>query len=468
MTSAALALGGSAGPLAGLLAKASAILVLAWLVAAALRRGPADRRHLVWGLAALGLLALPVLRYIVPAWDVALLPAAGAGERPGLPAPEAHRAQPTGLDPAQLAVGIYAGGVSVCLAWLGLGLLRARRWSTTGRPVDDPAWRADLHRLRAELGISRPVLLRAGERVAAPVSWGLRRPIILLPADAETWTAACRRSVLLHELAHVARLDWPLQLAARLAVALYWFHPLAWLAGRRLALEAEHACDDRVLRQGGRASDYAQTLLTLAQRGRRRALPAAVTALSRRAQLSLRVLAILEPGTRRGGMRRSSIAAASSVAAAALAVLAALHVSAAPPRPAETGTALLEAAQRGELEEVRRLIAGGADVDTALRGDGTALIVTAREGHADVARLLLDHGADVDRAVRGDGNPLIMAARGGHRDIVEMLLDAGADVDAAVPGDDNPLVAAVAGGHGDVAALLLDRGADPALAAALR
>ena len=77
---------------------------------------------------------------------------------------------------------------------------------------------------------------------------GWLRPTILLPRDAGEWNEAERRNALVHELEHVRRADWAIQVVARVACGLYWFHPLAWAAWRRMALDAERACDDAVLR----------------------------------------------------------------------------------------------------------------------------------------------------------------------------------------------------------------------------
>ena len=72
-----------------------------------------------------------------------------------------------------------------------------------------------------------------------PFTYGLLRPVIVLPASADEWTTDRRRSVLLHELAHVRRRDLLTNAIVQLACAVYWFHPLVRLAGRHVRIEAE-------------------------------------------------------------------------------------------------------------------------------------------------------------------------------------------------------------------------------------
>ncbi len=96
------------------------------------------------------------------------------------------------------------------------------------------------------------------------MTWGVVRPKLLLPEAAEEWPEEQRRAVLLHELAHAHRWDYATNLIARLACAIWWFNPLTWLAARRMAAERERACDDIVLNQGARPSEYARQVLAIA------------------------------------------------------------------------------------------------------------------------------------------------------------------------------------------------------------
>ncbi len=136
------------------------------------------------------------------------------------------------------------------------------------------------------------------------MAWGLLRPAVVLPEDAEGWSVEQRRAVLTHELGHVKRHDCLTQALAQVACAVYWFHPLAWVAAWRLRVERERACDDLVLRAGASGPDYADHLLQLARGARAAAGPAWALAMARPSQLEGRLLAILDPSLDRRGPTR--------------------------------------------------------------------------------------------------------------------------------------------------------------------
>lgn len=112
------------------------------------------------------------------------------------------------------------------------------------------------------------------------------------------------------------------------------------------------------------------------------------------------------------------------------------------------------------IEEIRRQVKQGVDIDARVAGDGTALIRAAAGGDLASVNELIRQGADVNKPSRGDGNPLIAAAKHGHLDVVATLVSAGANVNAVVAGDETPLINAARGGHLDVATYLVEHGAD--------
>src|SRR5881394_4458637 len=287
--------------------KATVILILAGVVTLLLRRSSASLRHFVWTLACGGVLVLPLASALLPNWRVAGWPrldvpvAFDLNEAPArqtvsdnratpspwvvttqrnAPAPAPARAaviersSTTAAGPVRwqitlnwtaLIVPVWLGCVALVLMLLAIGLARIAWLERSNEPVTDEAWLRLLGDLSLELGLTRPVRLLQSEGPAMPMTWGVRRPAILLPVDADDWTAERRRDVLLHELAHIKRHDFLTQLLARIACALYWFQPLAWLAATRLREERERACDDHVLRAGATPSAYATHLLDIAR-----------------------------------------------------------------------------------------------------------------------------------------------------------------------------------------------------------
>jgi hypothetical protein len=136
-------------------------------------------------------------------------------------------------------------------------------------PLHGGRWTSAL----AGSGTPKPTRLLVSEHVRAPLSWGLRRPVILIdPASAARDHDA--PAILAHEAAHIARGDWLTLMAARLALAVFWFNPLVWVMLRALVQQCEEAADARALAHCEPTS-YAETLMTcLAGRGKAHRIPA--------------------------------------------------------------------------------------------------------------------------------------------------------------------------------------------------
>ncbi len=307
-------------------AKGAVVLGAAFLLSLALRRASASTRHLLWTAALASLLLLPVLAMVLPQWDAPVLPvsaealAAPGGKVPldgGRPLGPASR--PASPDWPRLAAALWAAGALLVLSRLLIGMARVQRLARRARPVHEPEWLDSLGELSRKLGIAAPVSLLKSDTVTLPMTWGLLRPVVLLPRDAGGWPPERRRVVLLHELAHVKRRDCLTQVLAQAACALHWFNPLVWLAARRLAIERERACDDQVLELGTRPSDYAGHLLDVARSlHERQSWALAAVALARRSQFEGRLVAILDPGVRRALSRWVAVLAAGTLAGVVL------------------------------------------------------------------------------------------------------------------------------------------------------
>lgn len=257
--------------------KLTVLMGFACLVDLMLRKAPAALRHLVWSLALASALLLPVgglyaPRIAGPAFVIETAAVAGAMTIP---------------EQFNWIFAIYCAGVLVMLVRLGLDVLAANRLVRGARTT------------------SLPGVLVSDDAVV-PFAWGS----IVVPSGLESWDA-----VVAHERAHLERRDVWTSLMARLACAVYWYHPLVWWAAGRMRLEADRACDDAVLRGGFRETGYAQNLVEIAKTfGTSVLAPGAV----RRSQLEVRVRHILAGGVDR---RRAGAAATGVAVALALFVL---------------------------------------------------------------------------------------------------------------------------------------------------
>ncbi|NIQ57626.1 MAG: hypothetical protein GWN71_30855, partial [Gammaproteobacteria bacterium] len=161
-----------------------------------------------------------------------------------------------------------------------------------------------------EAGVQRPVRVLLSDAVTVPLTWGAWAPVVILPRAAATWPAERTRVVLLHELAHIERWDYPALLMTEIVCAVYWFNPLVWIAAKQGAMERERACDDRALYSGIASDVYAGHLLEIARAQVEAEAPRAAFALTRPWSLSTRVRMIFARGLDRAPLTRGRMLSA--------------------------------------------------------------------------------------------------------------------------------------------------------------
>jgi beta-lactamase regulating signal transducer with metallopeptidase domain len=365
--------------LAALLVKATAIVGAAATAQFLLRRrASAATRHGVWALTVAGLLLLPPMALTGPQWPVQIdvpssqstvalaqptpsTPATASAARSArgdvastatlATAPNVASDRAAAVNWPGITLAVYAAGVLLLSVRLLADHLAARRLVRASERILDEEWTAVVDNAARALGVTGPVRLLRAPAQAMPMVVGLRRPAILVSNDADAWTAERRRSVILHEMAHVQRRDCFTQTLASLARAVYWPHPGVWWAARRLQVEREFACDDRVLALGTEANGYANDLLEIAYSLGARRAPALAVTMARRGQLEGRLVAVLDAARNRATPGLLGRAAAALVAAAVIVPVAAIGIrTEAAALPVE-GTIGISSGAAGPLDE---------------------------------------------------------------------------------------------------------------------
>jgi beta-lactamase regulating signal transducer with metallopeptidase domain/uncharacterized coiled-coil DUF342 family protein len=342
--------------------KVVVLLTLAAALELLLRKGPARQRSMIWSIALIGAVVIPVAAHLLPAWPIAALPplqppvtVAGTmseHEAAALAVTVEETLVRARLDPGRPIAAaqpeqrllprlerwvaaqrlsfwvttLWLMGVVTVLARQLVSLLRIRALARRAQAPEAAYWLPLLARCSRQLDLGCKVRLLLSPEITAPVTWGFRRPVILLPQQASQWCHERCQVVLQHELVHIKRADWLIRLVGRIACAVYWFNPLTWLALRRLGAAQELACDAEVIALGTRPSTYAGHLLAIARSAAAPSLVQTTYALGmvRRLTLEKRIMTILKPESyKRAGM--ALIIPLALVMAGLVPALAAMH-----------------------------------------------------------------------------------------------------------------------------------------------
>lgn len=354
---------------------------------------------------------------VVTAWQLVPRPTGGALPAvTGASAPVAHAARIPGhqpdaavrrvadsvwdlrssLPPMSWIVGAWLLGVMLTSLRLAGGWWRAQRLLRVGAIPPDPSWLDTVARLAPRVGLSAPVSVLESARIQVPMVIGCVKPVLLLPASALTgFTPRQLEAVLAHELAHIVRHDYLVNLLQSCVETLLFYHPAVWWVSHAVRVEREHCCDDLAVSACGDAILYARALTELEAR-RQGYVGFAMAASSGSLVSRVRRLVGASPSTR--------FASSAWVVAALTALMVA------------------GAGAFGWMQGVSRLVAESSDLETPV-SSGTPVLAAAGSDDED------------ERNVEAsDADPAAVISAAGRADMIAGLDSARPDI---APGHDH-------------------------------
>jgi len=166
--------------------------------------------------------------------------------------------------PVERAVAVtYAGGVGIRLLWLVTGLVMVTRLRRSSEPLGLRPASID----EAALLAGADAEFRLSSKLTRPVTFGLRQPVVLVPAEFLSFGETQQTAVAAHELLHVARRDWIRAIGDEVLLSFFWFHPAFWWLIGQIHLSVEQVVDATVVRLVGARKPYLEALLKLAAAG---------------------------------------------------------------------------------------------------------------------------------------------------------------------------------------------------------
>ena len=157
----------------------------------------------------------------------------------------------------------WLAGVAALSVRLAGGWLRAQRLAKRNATPADAAWQRTIARLADAVGLRRAVTLLHSNAVDVPTVLGFLKPVILLPMTLSGLSPEQVEMILAHELAHIRRHDFLVNLLQSVVETLLFYHPAVWWISARIRIEREHCCDDAAIAVGGDALQYARALTRL-------------------------------------------------------------------------------------------------------------------------------------------------------------------------------------------------------------
>jgi hypothetical protein len=240
----------------------AAITISAALLARIFPLGSAKARLLFWQ----GVLAFCVLLPGLQPWqqlggEVAVMSSIGVVEGPATPQASSWFWFGWLLGPWPLY--FIGAGCLLRLLWLAVGLTRLAVYRSRADVFDGDTEVVDS--VMGQLGASADIRL-SGD-VSGPVTFGLFRPVILLPVRFVELSRQAQEAIVCHELLHVCRRDWAFTVAEELVRAVLWFHPAVWYLTGQIQLAREQTVDQQVVNLTAERERYVEALLAMAGHG---------------------------------------------------------------------------------------------------------------------------------------------------------------------------------------------------------
>ncbi len=165
--------------------------------------------------------------------------------------PAAHASSPS-IPRSEIALIVLAAGVLVRLFWLAVGFWKLRRFRRRSQPLHPvPAWGVEAS-------------LRLSADLPSPVTFGWRKPVVLLPKSFPALDTRVQDAILCHEVLHVRRRDWLFMLVEELVRAAFWFHPAIWWLLGEIGLAREQEVDRLAIEITQQRDEYMDALLAMA------------------------------------------------------------------------------------------------------------------------------------------------------------------------------------------------------------
>jgi beta-lactamase regulating signal transducer with metallopeptidase domain len=195
---------------------------------------------------------------------------------------------------AVICVVLWIAGIMFLLIRMIVGKIGIMKIRTGARFIKNRSTIETVEYLLGKLGIRRNIQVLISSSCRVPFTYRTFKPVILLPSGATEWPGERLRSVLIHELAHVKRVDSFTLLFARIVCSLFWFIPAVWIAYRHLYIEQEKSCDEYAVDEGIEAAHYARHILNVVRLARGRILLTGIfISRGKRKMLEKRILHLL-------------------------------------------------------------------------------------------------------------------------------------------------------------------------------